>query len=57
LALMSADKLLTTLFNAGIAVSIIATVLSLGMSFTAAQVLAPRGQAAPAAGDGHASTR
>lgn len=31
---MSADKLLTVLFNAGVAVSIIATVLSLGMSFT-----------------------
>jgi BASS family bile acid:Na+ symporter len=38
---MSADKLLTTLFNAGVAVSIIATVLSLGVSFTVAQLLAP----------------
>ncbi len=38
---MSAGNLLTTLFNAGVAVSIIATVLSLGMSFTLAQVLAP----------------
>lgn len=44
---MSADKLLTTLFNAGIAVSIIATVLSLGMSFTAAQVLAPLRRVVP----------
>lgn len=38
---MSAEQLLTTLFNAGVAVSIIATVLSLGMSFTVAQVLEP----------------
>ena len=38
---MSANELLTVLFNAGVAVSIIATVMSLGMSFTIAQVLAP----------------
>ncbi len=38
---MSADKLLTILFNAGVGVSIIATVMSLGMSFTVAQVVAP----------------
>jgi BASS family bile acid:Na+ symporter len=38
---LSADQLLTALFNAGVAVSIIATVLSLGMSFTVAQLLAP----------------
>ncbi len=38
---MSAEHLLTLLFNAGVAVSIIATVLSLGMSFTLKQVLAP----------------
>ena len=38
---MSAEHLLTLLFNAGIAVSIVATVLSLGMSFTLKQVLAP----------------
>ena len=38
---MSASDLLNVLFNAGVAVSIIATVLSLGMSFTLAQVLAP----------------
>jgi predicted Na+-dependent transporter len=44
---MSADKLLTTLFNAGVAVSIIATVLSLGMSFTVAQVLAPLRRVVP----------
>ncbi len=38
---MSAEHLLTLLFNAGVAVSIVATVLSLGMSFTVKQVLAP----------------
>src|SRR5205809_3210635 len=38
---MSADQLLTALFNAGIAISIGATVLSLGMTFTVAQLLAP----------------
>jgi predicted Na+-dependent transporter len=38
---VSADQLLTALFNAGVAVSIVATVLSLGMSFTVAQLLAP----------------
>ncbi len=38
---MSADKLLTTLFNAGVGVSIIATVMSLGMSFTMTQFVAP----------------
>src|SRR4051794_36154075 len=38
---MSLEQVLTALFNAGVAVSIIATVLSLGMSFTPMQVLAP----------------
>ncbi len=38
---MSAEHLLTLLFNAGVAVSIVATVLSLGMSFTLKQILAP----------------
>ncbi len=38
---MSAEHLLTLLFNAGVAVSIVATVLSLGMSFTLRQILAP----------------
>jgi BASS family bile acid:Na+ symporter len=38
---MSADQLLTALFNAGIAISIGATVLSLGMTFTVAQLTAP----------------
>lgn len=38
---MNATKLLNDLFNAGIVISIAATVLSLGMSFTVAQVLAP----------------
>ena len=38
---MSAGMLLTVLSNGGVGVSIIATVMSLGMSFTAAQVLAP----------------
>jgi BASS family bile acid:Na+ symporter len=38
---VSAEHLLTLLFNAGVALSILATVLSLGMSFTVAQVLAP----------------
>ena len=46
--LTSADKLLTTLFNAGVAVSIIATVLSLGNAlFTVAQVLAPLRRVVP----------
>ena len=38
---MSADKLLTTLFNASVGVSIVATVMSLGMSFTVPQLTAP----------------
>jgi predicted Na+-dependent transporter len=38
---MSADQLLTHLFNAGVAVSIITTVLALGMSYRVADVLAP----------------
>jgi len=38
---MSADQLLTALFNAGIAISIGATVLSLGMTFTVPQLVAP----------------
>lgn len=38
---MTADELLNDLFNAGVAVSIIATVLSLGMSFTVTQLLSP----------------
>jgi BASS family bile acid:Na+ symporter len=38
---MSADQLLTALFNAGIVISVGATVLSLGMTFTVAQLLAP----------------
>jgi len=38
---MSADQLLTALFNAGIAISIGATVLSLGMTFTVGQLTAP----------------
>ena len=36
---MSAETLLTTLFNAGVVVSIISTVLSLGVSFTVAELL------------------
>jgi bile acid:Na+ symporter, BASS family len=39
--MMSADQLLTALFNAGIVISVGATVLSLGMTFTVAQLLAP----------------
>src|SRR3954469_4115179 len=38
---MSADQLLTALFNAGIVISVGATVLSLGMTFTVGQLLAP----------------
>lgn len=38
---MTAEELLNALFNAGVAVSIIATVLSLGMSFTISEMLAP----------------
>lgn len=38
---MTADQLLTTLFNAGIVISVGATVLSLGMSFTVVQLVAP----------------
>jgi predicted Na+-dependent transporter len=38
---MSADQLLTTLFNAGIAVSVGATVLSLGMTFAVRELVAP----------------
>jgi predicted Na+-dependent transporter len=38
---MSADQLLTHLFNAGVAVSIISTVLALGMSYSVAQLVAP----------------
>jgi len=38
---MSADQLLTHLFNAGVAVSIISTVLALGMSYRVAELAAP----------------
>jgi predicted Na+-dependent transporter len=38
---MTADKLLNLLFNAGVVVSILATVLSLGMSYAVAELLAP----------------
>src|SRR3954451_2168492 len=38
---MSADQLLTHLFNAGVAVSIMSTVLALGMSYSVAELLAP----------------
>jgi predicted Na+-dependent transporter len=38
---VSADQLLTALFNAGIVISIGATVLSLGMTYTVGQLLAP----------------
>jgi BASS family bile acid:Na+ symporter len=38
---MTADQALTALFNAGIAISVGATVLSLGMSFTPRELLAP----------------
>jgi hypothetical protein len=41
---MTADQLLNALFNAGIAISVGATVLSLGMTFTIAQLLAPLGR-------------
>ena len=39
---MTADQLLTALFNAGIAISVGATVLSLGMTFTVGQLVALR---------------
>jgi BASS family bile acid:Na+ symporter len=38
---VTADQLLTALFNAGIAISVGATVLSLGMTFTVGQLVAP----------------
>ncbi|MDQ1633541.1 MAG: bile acid:Na+ symporter, family [Frankiaceae bacterium] len=38
---MTADQLLTALFNGGIAISIGATVMSLGMTFTVQQLVAP----------------
>jgi predicted Na+-dependent transporter len=38
---VSADQLLTHLFNAGVAVSIISTVLALGMSYSVAELVAP----------------
>jgi BASS family bile acid:Na+ symporter len=38
---MTADKLLSLLFNAGVVVSISATVLALGMSYRVAELLAP----------------
>jgi predicted Na+-dependent transporter len=38
---MSADQLLTHLFNAGVAVSIISTVLALGMAYRIAELVAP----------------
>ena len=38
---MTADQLLTALFNGGIAISVGATVLSLGMTFTVGQLVAP----------------
>src|SRR4051794_21241388 len=38
---MSADQLVTYLFNVGVAVSIIATVLALGMSYSVAELVAP----------------
>ena len=38
---MRANQLLTALFNAGIVISVGATVLSLGMSFTVGQLVAP----------------
>ena len=38
---MTAEELLTVLFNAGIAISLIATVMSLGMSLTLGQPIAP----------------
>ena len=39
--LMLFTELLTVLFNAGIAISVVATVMSLGMSFTVGQLVAP----------------
>jgi predicted Na+-dependent transporter len=38
---VTAQHLLTALFNAGIAISIGATVLSLGMTYTVGQLVAP----------------
>ena len=38
---MTAQHLLTALFNAGIAISVGATVLSLGMTFTVRELVAP----------------
>ena len=38
---MTATELLTVLFNAGIAISVVATVMSLGMTFTVGQLVAP----------------
>ena len=38
---MIAQQLLAALFNAGIAISIGATVLSLGMTYTVGQLVAP----------------
>jgi len=38
---VTADQLLTALFNAGIAISVGATVLSLGMTFTVRELVAP----------------
>jgi predicted Na+-dependent transporter len=38
---VTAQQLLAALFNAGIAISIGATVLSLGMTYTAGQLVAP----------------
>jgi predicted Na+-dependent transporter len=38
---MTADRLLNLLFNAGVVVSIVATVLALGMSYRVAELIAP----------------
>ena len=38
---MTAQQLLTALFNAGIVISVVATVLSLGMTFTVRELVAP----------------
>ena len=38
---MTAQHLLTALFNAGIVISVVATVLSLGMTFTVRELVAP----------------
>ena len=38
---MTATELLTVLFNAGIAISVVATVMSLGTAFTVGQLVAP----------------